>query len=71
MSDLALKTAELVELLPESEQSFAYELMKKLVLAWDPDFTRLTTAEAANLRIAEQDEYLDAEEIDWEHLEQY
>lgn len=35
----------------KTAQSLAYEL----VLAWDPDFTKLTPAEAAQLRDAEKD----------------
>ena len=27
--------------LPETEQGLAYELLRRLVLAWDPDFTKL------------------------------
>ena len=46
MSDIAMDAARLLEMLPESEQHFAYELIKKLVRAWDPDFTRLTPEEA-------------------------
>lgn len=56
MSDIAMKTAEMVSMLPPSEQSFAYEMVKRLVLAWDPDFTKLTPAEAAELSEAENDD---------------
>ena len=41
--------AEMLDMLPEKEQNFAYELMKKLVLAWDPDFTKLTPDEKKRL----------------------
>ena len=71
MSNIVMKTAELMELLPESDQTLAYELIRKLVLAWDPDFTKLTAEEAAQLRDAEKGEFVDEEEIDWDHLEQY
>ena len=33
MSDIAMDAARLLEMLPESEQHFAYELIKKLVRA--------------------------------------
>lgn len=56
MSDIAMKTAEMVSMLPPSEQNFAYEMVKRLVLAWDPDFTKLTPSEAAELAEAEKDE---------------
>jgi hypothetical protein len=29
-------------MLPADKQRFAYEFIKKLVLAWDPDFTKVT-----------------------------
>lgn len=56
MSDLAMKTAEMVSMLPPSEQNLAYEMVKRLVLAWDPDFTKLTPSEAAELAEAEKDD---------------
>ena len=56
MSDIAMKTAEMISMLPPSEQSLAYEMVKRLVLAWDPDFTKLTPSEAAELAEAEFDE---------------
>ena len=34
--------AQMVDMLPEQDQQLAFELVKKLVLAWDPDFTKLT-----------------------------
>lgn len=39
--------------------------------AWDPDFTKLTPEEARRLKEAEEGEFFDESEIDWEHLEQY
>ena len=35
----------LLECLPKTEQNFAYEFIKKLVRAWDPDWTKLTPSE--------------------------
>jgi hypothetical protein len=63
----------MIDMLPEKEQSFAVELMKKLILAWDPDFTKLTPTEAERLRIgkrqfAEGESFSDAE-IDWDALD--
>ena len=56
MSDIAMKTAEMVSMLPPSEQNLAYEMVKRLVLAWDPDFTKLTPSEAAKIAEAEKDD---------------
>lgn len=45
-----------------------HKLIKKLVLAWDPDFTKLTPEEAKLLNEAENDEFADAEDIDWSQI---
>lgn len=45
----------LMEILPESDQNFALEFIKKLVLAWDPDYTKVTPAERRALEEAEKD----------------
>lgn len=56
-----------MEILPESEQNFALEFIKKLVLAWDPDFTKLTSSERANLEEAIADpETISHEAINWD-----
>lgn len=53
MSELAQKTASMLDMLPAKEQQLAYELLKRIVLAWDPDFTRVTPVEADGLEEAE------------------
>ena len=68
MSDIAMDAARLLEMLPESEEHFAYELIKKLVRAWDPDFPRLTPEEANRLAVAEKSGFVDEQDIDWENL---
>lgn len=45
MAPLAQQIAEMVDMLPAQDQALAFELVKKLVLAWDPDFTKVTPAE--------------------------
>lgn len=56
-------------ILPVSEQNLAYAMIKRLVLAWDPDFTRLTPAEREELDEAERDfiegRTIKSSEIDW------
>lgn len=71
MSNLAIETAKMIDMLPENDQRFAFEFVKKLVMAWDPDFTKLTREEAAQLRAAEESGFLSEDEIDWDNLEQY
>ena len=49
------------------------EPLKKPILTWDPDFTKLTPGEAKRLAEAEAEAggFIDEADIDWEHLEQY
>ena len=35
----------MVDVLPEKEQILAFEFIKRLVLAWDPDYVRVTPEE--------------------------
>ena len=55
MSGTVKEAVSLMEVLPESEQYFALEFIKKLVLAWDPDYTKVTPAERKVLEEAEKD----------------
>ena len=71
MSTVAMDIAKMIDMLPESEQLFAHEFVKRLVLAWDPDFTKLTPEERRELEEAEKGEFIEESEIDWEHLEKY
>jgi len=67
MSTATKEVIDLMEILPESEQNFALEFIKKLVLAWDPDFTKLTPAERASLEEALADpETIPHEAINWD-----
>lgn len=70
MSELAQKTATMLDMLPDQEQQLAYEMLKRIVLAWDPDFTKLTPAEADAIREAEaqieRGETVSDDEIDWD-----
>lgn len=68
MSSIAIEAARLMDTLPEADQAFAYEFIKKLVLAWDPDFTKVTADEAKRIENAENSGYIDADEIDWESI---
>ena len=63
----------MLEMLPPIEQAFACEVVRKLFLAWDSDFTKLTPSEAVELRLAhtqvQNGEIFADEEIDWDNLE--
>lgn len=70
MSAATKEAIDLMEILPESEQNFALEFIKKLVLAWDPDFTKLTPTERAELEEArkeiENGETVSHDAINWD-----
>lgn len=66
MTKTVEKTINMLEMLPAQEQNLAMELIKRLVLAWDPDFTKLTPDERAHLESAENGEYIDSQDIDWD-----
>jgi len=70
MSELAQKAASMLDMLPIDEQQLAYEMRKRIERAWDPDFTKLTPAEAEALRMAEAEvdrgETVSGDEIDWD-----
>ena len=68
MSNIVMRAAMLMDTLPEADKAFAYEFIKKLVLAWDPDFTKVTKDETEKLMEAEQSGFIDSEEIDWETI---
>lgn len=57
-------------MLPESDQQLAFELVKKLVLAWDPDFTKVTPQEAEALKEAELNfkngDFVTESDINWD-----
>lgn len=55
MSGAVKEVVALMEVLPESDQNFVLEFIKKLVLAWDPDYTKVTLAERKALEEAERD----------------
>lgn len=69
MSTIAMDIARLVDMLPEDDQAFAYAFVKKLVRAWDPDFTKLTPEEANALQEAEESGFVAESDIDWDHLD--
>ena len=68
MSSIVMEAARLMDALPEADKALAYEFIKKLVLAWDPDFTKVTADEAKKIEDAENSGYVDEDEIDWENI---
>ena len=68
MSSAAIEVARMVEMLPDAEQILVLELTKRMLLAWDPDFTRLTRSEEAELKRAEASGFVSEKDIDWDNL---
>ena len=65
MSSIANEAARLIDILPDADKAFAYEFIKKLVLAWDPDITKVTAEEAKRIKEAEKM----LRSFDWDGLE--
>ena len=67
---ISQRIALMVDMLPDTDQELAFELVKKLVLAWDPDFTKATPEERAAMdkALAELDagEYVTDDQINWD-----
>lgn len=67
MSGIVKEATTLLEILPEKDQNFALEFIKKLVIAWDPDFTKLTPSEKRSLEEALADpETVPHDAINWD-----
>ncbi len=70
MSNVAMEAAHLMNMLPEADQRFAFAFIQKLVLAWDPDYTKLTPEEENHLKAAEESGFIDSSDIDWTKIGQ-
>ena len=70
MSPITKQITDMIDMLPEPEQNLAFEVIKRMVLAWDPDYTKVTSAEAADMEQAQKDyecgEAVRHEDINWE-----
>lgn len=71
MSPIAKKTFNMIEMLPDEEQELLYEMVKRFILAWDPDFTKVTPEERERMEAAEKElengEYVSEDEV-WKQL---
>ena len=68
MIKIAQDVAKMVEVLPQDDQQFAYDFIKRLVLMWDPDFTKTTPDEALMIKAAEESGYVDEADINWDEM---
>lgn len=70
MAPIAQQIADMVNMLPEKDQALAFELVKKLVLAWDPDFSKVTPAEKTEIDKAaaelEAGDYVTDQAVNWD-----
>ena len=71
LSPRTQQIVKMYEMLPEQEQELAYETIKRFVLAWDPDFTKVTSDERKRIDDAEKSGYISDEDIDWDNLDKY
>ena len=55
MSPIARETIDMITLLPEQEQILINELVKRIFISIDPEYTKLTAEELENLKQAEKD----------------
>ena len=55
MSERTKEMFQLVDMLPESEQNFINEMIKRVFLTWGPDFTKVTDDERQRISQAEQE----------------
>lgn len=69
MTAITKQIVDMIDMLPEKEQQLACEVIKRLVIAWDPDFKKLTTEEALQLEQAKKQidtgETIGHDDIDW------
>lgn len=47
------------------------KLVKRLVLAWDPDFAKVTKNELKEIKDAEKSGFISEDNVDWNNLKQY
>ena len=70
MPETVLYAARMMNLLAAEEKEVACVIIKRLLIAWDPDYTKLTADEEKALLAAENSGFLSESEIDWDHHDQ-
>nr|WP_303999216.1 hypothetical protein [Ruminococcus bromii] len=71
MSTKTAEIAKMIDMLPDSDKKLACELIKKLVLAWDSDYTKVTEQEYKDITEAENGDFVSEDDIDWDNLSRY
>ena len=44
------------------------EIIKKMIIAWDPDYSKVTPAERRSIEEAEKSGFVSEEDMDWDNL---
>lgn len=69
MMPITKEIVNMIDMLPEQEQNLAFEFIKRMVLAWDPDYTKVTIEELKAINTAEKEidngEIISHDDIDW------
>lgn len=69
MMPITKEIVNMIDMLPEQEQNLAFEFIKRMVLAWDPDYTKVTIEELKAINTAEKGidngEIISHDDIDW------
>ena len=68
MSTKTTEIAKMIDMLPDSDKELTYELIKKLVLAWYSDYTKVTEQEYKDIKDAENGDFVSENDIDWDNL---
>ena len=67
LKETTLQTVELLDILPDEDISIVNALVKKLVIAWDPNFTKVTAKEKELLDKSDEEmkngEYISEEDF--------
>ena len=70
MNDIILETTNIMQELPEEDQKLLHSIAQKLIKAWDPEFTKLTSREESELKEAidevNRGEYVKEKDIKWD-----
>ena len=48
-----------------------YDFIKRMLFAWDSDYTKVTEQEREKIAHAESSSFIDEDEIDWDNIEEY
>ena len=68
MSTKTAEIAKMIDMLPDSDKELTYDLIKKLVLAWYSDYTKVTEQEYKDIKDAENGDFVSENDIDWDNL---